>query len=124
MKKKLNINAIAIIMIGRTKILRHESEIVIPSTTWFLFNIQPAKVGLQIIIIYMFPIKQRGTAMGLSGLAVGLAPAMGPILRHESEIVIPSTTWFLFNIQPAKVGPIAGARPTAKPLRPIVLQWV
>ncbi|MCE3404775.1 MFS transporter, partial [Staphylococcus aureus] len=28
---------------------------------------------LQIIIIYMFPIKQRGTAMGLSGLAVGLA---------------------------------------------------
>lgn len=33
---------------------------------------------LQIIIIYMFPIKQRGTAMGLSGLAVGLAPAMGP----------------------------------------------
>ena len=35
---------------------------------------------LQIIIIYMFPIKQRGTAMGLSGLAVGLAPAMGPTL--------------------------------------------
>ena len=62
MKKKLNINAIAIIMIGRTK-----------------------------------------------------------ILRHESEIVIPSTSWFLFNIQPAKVGPIAGARPTAKPLRPIAV---
>ncbi len=26
----------------------------------------------------MFPINKRGTAMGLSGLAVGLAPAMGP----------------------------------------------
>jgi hypothetical protein len=66
----------------------------------------------------MFPIKQRGTAMGLSGLAVGLAPAMGPTFAG------PSTTWFLFNIQPAKVGPIAGARPTAKPLRPIAVQWV
>ncbi|MBF2752287.1 MULTISPECIES: MDR family MFS transporter [Staphylococcus] len=33
---------------------------------------------MQIIIINMFPINKRGTAMGLSGLAVGLAPAMGP----------------------------------------------
>ena len=32
---------------------------------------------LQIIIIYMFPIKQRGTAMGLSGLAVGLCTCNG-----------------------------------------------
>lgn len=47
---------------------------------------------LQIIIIYMFPIKQRGTAMGLSGLAVGLAPAMGPtfagwILNKNHEVL-------------------------------------
>ncbi|MBI5973635.1 MDR family MFS transporter [Staphylococcus caledonicus] len=33
---------------------------------------------MQIIIINMFPVDKRGTAMGLSGLAVGLAPAMGP----------------------------------------------
>ncbi len=33
---------------------------------------------MQIIIINMFPPNRRGVAMGLSGLAVGLAPAMGP----------------------------------------------
>lgn len=33
---------------------------------------------MQIIIINMFPSNKRGTAMGLSGLAVGLAPAIGP----------------------------------------------
>ncbi|MBO1198402.1 multidrug efflux MFS transporter [Staphylococcus simiae] len=33
---------------------------------------------MQIIIINMYPSNKRGTAMGLSGLAVGLAPAMGP----------------------------------------------
>ena len=33
---------------------------------------------MQIIIINMFPPNKRGGAMGLSGLAVGLAPALGP----------------------------------------------
>lgn len=33
---------------------------------------------MQILILNMFPRNKRGVAMGLSGLAVGLAPAMGP----------------------------------------------
>lgn len=54
---------------------------------WFLFIIgrviTAIAVGImmplmQILIVHMFPSEKRAIAMGLSGLAVGLAPAMGP----------------------------------------------
>lgn len=57
------------------------------SHAWIIFLVgrivTAVAVGLmmplmQIIIINMFPPHKRGGAMGLSGLAVGLAPALGP----------------------------------------------
>lgn len=57
------------------------------SEGWLIFLlgriVTAVSVGLmmplmQIVVINMFPVNKRGAAMGLSGLAVGLAPAMGP----------------------------------------------
>lgn len=35
---------------------------------------------LQVIILYLCPVEKRGTAMGLVGITVGFAPAIGPTL--------------------------------------------
>lgn len=35
---------------------------------------------MQVALVYMFPAEKRGTAMGLAGLVVGMAPAIGPTL--------------------------------------------
>lgn len=57
------------------------------SSSWIIFLsgriITAVAVGMmmplmQIIVINMFPPNKRGVAMGLSGLAVGFAPALGP----------------------------------------------
>jgi Arabinose efflux permease len=45
---------------------------------------------MQIIMLSIFPANQRGTAMGLGGLVIGLAPAIGPTL---SGWIIDNYTW-------------------------------
>ncbi|WP_210125494.1 MDR family MFS transporter [Staphylococcus sp. GDY8P85P] len=81
--KWLHVIAYAILLIGLILTAIAPSN----SDSWiiFLFGriVTAIAVGLmmplmQIIIINMFPPNKRGTAMGLSGLAVGLAPALGP----------------------------------------------
>ncbi|MDR0899411.1 MAG: multidrug efflux MFS transporter [Lactobacillaceae bacterium] len=60
-----------------------------PTTTWtwFLFGriVQAIAVGIsmplmQVVMVYMFPAEKRGAAMGLGGLVIGMAPAIGPTL--------------------------------------------
>ncbi|MFC6274326.1 MDR family MFS transporter [Levilactobacillus tangyuanensis] len=45
---------------------------------------------LQTMMLTIFPANQRGTAMGLAGIVIGLAPAIGPTL---SGWVIDNWTW-------------------------------
>ncbi|AKP68409.1 MDR family MFS transporter [Companilactobacillus ginsenosidimutans] len=45
---------------------------------------------MQIIMLTIFPANQRGTAMGLGGLVIGLAPAIGPTL---SGWIIDNFSW-------------------------------
>lgn len=57
--------------------------------------IQAAGVGismpiLQTIMLTIFPPEKRGTAMGMSGIVIGLAPALGPTL---SGWIIDSYNW-------------------------------
>ncbi|WP_125588002.1 MDR family MFS transporter [Companilactobacillus jidongensis] len=57
--------------------------------------IQAVGVGItmplmQVIMLSIFPANQRGTAMGLAGLVIGLAPAIGPTL---SGWIIDNFTW-------------------------------
>lgn len=54
---------------------------------WFLAGriVQAIAVGItmplmQVVIVYIFPAKDRGAAMGLGGLVIGMAPAIGPTL--------------------------------------------
>lgn len=57
--------------------------------------VQAAGVGismpiLQTIMLTIFPPEKRGSAMGMSGIVIGLAPALGPTL---SGWIIDSYTW-------------------------------
>lgn len=81
--KWLHVGAYAALLIGLILTAIAPSN----SDSWIIFLlgriVTAIAVGLmmplmQILIINMFPTEKRGTAMGLSGLAVGLAPAMGP----------------------------------------------
>ena len=60
-----------------------------PTSNWtiFLFGriIQASAVGItmplmQVVMVNIFPPEKRGAAMGINGLVVGLAPAVGPTL--------------------------------------------
>lgn len=60
-----------------------------PTSNWNIFLvgriIQACAVGItmpliQVVMVNVFPAEQRGAAMGLNGLVVGLAPAIGPTL--------------------------------------------
>lgn len=81
--KWLHVIAYAILLVGLILTAIAPSN----SDSWNIFLtgriVTAIAVGLmlplmQIIIINMFPPNKRGGAMGLSGLAVGLAPALGP----------------------------------------------
>ncbi|MFC6322729.1 MDR family MFS transporter [Companilactobacillus baiquanensis] len=57
--------------------------------------IQAVGVGItmplmQVVMLSIFPANQRGTAMGLGGLVIGLAPAIGPTL---SGWIIDNFSW-------------------------------
>lgn len=60
-----------------------------PTSNWTIFLlgriIQAAAVGItmplmQVVMVNIFPPEKRGAAMGINGLVVGLAPAVGPTL--------------------------------------------
>ncbi|MFH5810085.1 MDR family MFS transporter [Companilactobacillus sp. FL22-1] len=57
--------------------------------------IQAVGVGItmplmQVVMLSVFPANKRGSAMGLAGLVIGLAPAIGPTL---SGFIIDNWTW-------------------------------
>ncbi|HEN6173415.1 TPA: multidrug efflux MFS transporter [Streptococcus agalactiae] len=78
-----------------------------PTSNWNLFLvgriIQAISVGIsmplmQVVMVNVFPPEQRGAAMGLNGLVVGLAPAIGPtlagwILKQEFHFAGHDLTW-------------------------------
>ena len=67
--------------------------------------IQAVSVGIamplfQTIMLEIYPVKQRGAAMGLAGLVIGLSPAVGPVL---SGWIVDHASWrdlFGMNIIP------------------------
>nr|WP_282917452.1 MDR family MFS transporter [Streptococcus canis] len=85
-----------------------------PTDNWtlFLFGriIQASAVGItmplmQVVMVNIFPAEQRGAAMGLNGLVVGLAPAIGPtfagwILKHDFVLLGIHLSWRAIFILP------------------------
>lgn len=85
-----------------------------PTDNWtlFLFGriIQASAVGItmplmQVVMVNIFPTEQRGAAMGLNGLVVGLAPAIGPtfagwILKHDFVLMGVHLSWRAIFILP------------------------
>ncbi|MBC6498262.1 hypothetical protein H7R52_02280 [Weissella confusa] len=65
---------------------------------------------MQVVMVNIFPAEARGTAMGLNGIVIGLAPAIGPTLsgwllqKHGTVMGLnlnglataqQATTWFM-----------------------------
>ena len=85
-----------------------------PTDNWtlFLFGriIQASAVGItmplmQVVMVNIFPAEQRGAAMGLNGLVVGLAPAIGPtfagwILKRDFVLMGVHLSWRAIFILP------------------------
>ncbi len=85
-----------------------------PTSNWTIFLlgriIQACAVGvtmplMQVVMVNIFPPEQRGAAMGLNGLVVGLAPAIGPtlagwILKNDWVIMGHDLSWRAIFILP------------------------
>ncbi|MDT2574043.1 MDR family MFS transporter [Enterococcus raffinosus] len=89
--KKLYLSAMTIFLIGTITCF------VAPNFSTLLIGrlIQAAGVGismplLQNIMLSIFPPEKRGSAMGMAGIVIGLAPALGPTL---SGWIIDHYTW-------------------------------
>ncbi len=89
--KKLYLSAMPIFLIGTITCF------VAPNFSTLLIGrlIQAAGVGismplLQNIMLSIFPPEKRGSAMGMAGIVIGLAPALGPTL---SGWIIDHYTW-------------------------------
>ncbi|GCF92378.1 MFS transporter [Enterococcus florum] len=89
--KKLYLTAMTIFLVGTITCF------VAPSFSVLLIGrlIQAAGVGismplLQNIMLSIFPPEKRGSAMGMAGIVIGLAPALGPTL---SGWIIDHYTW-------------------------------
>lgn len=92
-------------------------DILAPTSNWTIFLIgriiQACAVGvtmplMQVVIVNIFPAEQRGAAMGLNGLVVGLAPAIGPtlagwILKQNFEIFGMDLTWRAIFMVPCSI---------------------
>ncbi|EHN59847.1 MDR family MFS transporter [Oenococcus kitaharae] len=81
--KKLYIFAFGLLLVGQ--FISYSAPVT--NWTWFLIGriIQAISVGItmplmQVVLVYIFPAEKRGAAMGLSGLVIGMAPAIGPTL--------------------------------------------
>lgn len=88
-----------------------------PTSNWtiFLFGriIQASAVGItmplmQVVMVNIFPPEKRGAAMGINGLVVGLAPAVGPTLAGwvlKENIVLLGTAleWRAIFILPLSI---------------------
>lgn len=88
-----------------------------PTSNWTIFLIgriiQACAVGvtmplMQVVIVNIFPAEQRGAAMGLNGLVVGLAPAIGPtlagwILKQDFHAFGTDLTWRAIFILPLAI---------------------
>jgi len=81
--KWLYFTAYALLLIGLL------TTALTPESNWTLFIIgriiQASSVGItlplmQIVLLHIFPMNKSGAAMGLNGIVVGLAPAIGPTL--------------------------------------------
>ncbi|MQS52330.1 MDR family MFS transporter [Companilactobacillus mishanensis] len=89
--KILYLTAMSIFLVGTVL------SFIAPNFSTILIGrlIQAIGVGItmplmQVIMLSIFPANQRGTAMGLGGLVIGLAPAIGPTL---SGWIIDNFSW-------------------------------
>lgn len=106
--KKLYFAAYGLLIVGLL------IDIFAPTSNWGIFLlgriIQACAVGVtmplaQVVIVNIFPAKERGAAMGLNGLVVGLAPAIGPtlagwILKSNFRIFDTDLSWRAIFILP------------------------
>ncbi|WP_172355822.1 MDR family MFS transporter [Lactococcus insecticola] len=96
---------------------------VAPTSNWTVFLagriIQAIAVGItmplmQVVMVNIFPAEERGKAMGLGGLVIGLAPAIGPTLSgwilEKNHVILGltiSNSWRTIFILPLVVITIA-----------------
>ncbi|MBM7635669.1 MDR family MFS transporter [Streptococcus saliviloxodontae] len=92
-------------------------DVFAPTDNWGIFLIgrivQACSVGItmplmQVVIVNIFPAEQRGTAMGLNGLVVGLAPAIGPtlagwVLKQDFVLFDTNLEWRAIFILPLAI---------------------
>lgn len=67
---------------------------------------------MQVVMVHVFPPEQRGVAMGLNGLVVGLAPAVGPtlagwVLKQNFNLFGHDLTWRGIFILPLAIVAVA-----------------
>ncbi|EFR44905.1 MDR family MFS transporter [Streptococcus pseudoporcinus] len=109
--KWLYVSAYAILVVGLV------ITALAPTSNWTLFLvgriIQAVAVGItmplmQVVMVNIYPAEQRGAAMGLSGLVVGLAPAIGPtfagwLLKHDIILFGHNLTWRAIFVLPLMI---------------------
>ncbi len=114
--KKLYIIAYIILFAGMLTVFA--APLPKPSTWWVFLSgriLQASAVGItmplmQVVLVNMYPPKQMGAVMGLGGLVVGLAPAVGPTfagwILNKNHVILGITfsdSWRTIFILPLSV---------------------